>query len=100
MPEAPATRNKPRKSRQVAGDGRAHVVEVAGDGRVRAVVDAVLPAVDCGRFPIKRVIGDSFEVTAHCFTDGHDVLRVMLCWQSEHDTEASEVGMKPHGNDV
>jgi starch synthase (maltosyl-transferring) len=100
MPEAPATRNKPRKSRQVAGDGRAHAVEVAGDGRVRAVVDAVLPVVDCGRFPVKRVIGDSFEVTAHCFTDGHDVLRVMLRWQAEQETEASEVAMQPHGNDV
>ena len=53
------------------------------DGRQRAVVDAVLPHVDGGRFPVKRVAGEPFEVTAHCFTDGHDVVRVMLRWRAE-----------------
>src|ERR1700712_2069861 len=54
-----------------------------GDGRVRAVVDAVLPAVDAGRFPVKCVAGDTVHVTAHCFTDGHDVVRAMLCWSAD-----------------
>ncbi|RYF08029.1 MAG: alpha-1,4-glucan--maltose-1-phosphate maltosyltransferase [Comamonadaceae bacterium] len=50
------------------------------DGRARVVIDAVLPCVDAGRFPAKHVAGEPFKVTAHCFTDGHDVPRVMLQW--------------------
>ncbi|MEO8007388.1 MAG: maltotransferase domain-containing protein, partial [Betaproteobacteria bacterium] len=74
--------------------------EFTEDGRIRAVIDAVLPAVDGGRFAVKRVAGESVKVTAHCFTDGHDVLRVMLRWRAEDQTEAREVPMRPLGNDV
>lgn len=70
------------------------------DGRIRAVIDAVLPNVDGGRFAVKRVAGESMAVTAHCFTDGHDVLRVVLRWRKEEQAEMHEVPMKPLGNDV
>ncbi|MEO8542988.1 MAG: alpha-1,4-glucan--maltose-1-phosphate maltosyltransferase [Burkholderiaceae bacterium] len=70
------------------------------DGQVRAVIDQVLPAVDSGRFAVKRVVGDTFTVQAHCFTDGHDVLRVMLHWRHENDKDMHEVPMKAMGNDV
>ena len=70
------------------------------DGRIRAVIDTVLPAVDGGRFAVKRVVGERVEVTAHCFADGHDVLRVMLQWHEEEQTDVHEVPMKPLGNDV
>jgi len=70
------------------------------DGRIRAVIDAVLPNVDGGRFAVKRVAGESVAVTAHCFTDGHDALRVMLRWRKEDQADAHEVPMKPLGNDV
>jgi len=70
------------------------------DGRVRAVVDAVLPAVDGGRFAVKRVAGEPLEVEAHCFADGHDVLRARLAWRGEDASEWQEVEMKPLGNDV
>ena len=72
----------------------------SGDGRMRAVIDAVLPVVDCGRFAVKRVAGDSVRVRAHCFTDGHDVLRVMLLWREEDQTQMREVPMQPLGNDL
>ena len=72
----------------------------APDGRVRAVVDAVQPAVDGGRYPVKRAAGERVEVEAHCFADGHDLLRVMLRWRAEDAAEWSEVEMAPHGNDV
>jgi starch synthase (maltosyl-transferring) len=70
------------------------------DGRVRAVVDAVRPAVDGGRFAVKRVAGEPLEVEAHCFADGHDVLRAMLAWRGEDASEWQEVEMQPLGNDV
>jgi starch synthase (maltosyl-transferring) len=70
------------------------------DGRVRAVIDAVLPVVDAGRFPVKRIAGEAVEVQAHCFTDGHDKLRVVLRWQSVDADYEYEVEMKPRANDV
>ncbi|MEX2241918.1 MAG: alpha-1,4-glucan--maltose-1-phosphate maltosyltransferase [Burkholderiales bacterium] len=70
------------------------------DGRVRAVVDAVRPAVDGGRFAVKRVAGEPLEVEAHCFADGHDVLRAMLAWRGEDAPEWQEIEMQPLGNDV
>ncbi len=69
------------------------------EGRVRAVIDAVLPAVDGGRFPIKRIVGESVEIEARCFTDGHDQLRVVLRWKLGEGDEY-EVDMQPQPNDV
>ncbi|MBA3597025.1 MAG: DUF3416 domain-containing protein, partial [Methylibium sp.] len=70
------------------------------DGRVRAVVEAVRPSVDGGRFAVKRVIGDEMVVEANCFADGHDTLRVMLRWRAEGEVRFNEVEMAPQGNDV
>ncbi|MEO8502098.1 MAG: maltotransferase domain-containing protein, partial [Vicinamibacteria bacterium] len=70
------------------------------DGRARAVVDAVLPVVDDGRFAVKRIAGEPFEVKAHCFADGHDALRVLLIWWAEGDGAEHEIPMRPLGNDV
>jgi starch synthase (maltosyl-transferring) len=70
------------------------------DGRRRAVVDAVQPSVDGGRFAVKRVAGELIEVEAHCFADGHDVLRVQLLWRSVADAAWQEVPMTAHPNDV
>jgi starch synthase (maltosyl-transferring) len=71
-----------------------------GDGRVRAVIDAVLPSVDGGRFPIKRIAGESVAIEAHCFADGHDKLRVVLRWSDAGASDEYEVEMKPQPNDV
>jgi starch synthase (maltosyl-transferring) len=49
----------------------------------------VLPSVDGGRFAVKRVAGERLEVEAHCFADGHDVLRVQLLWRNEADAPGS-----------
>jgi starch synthase (maltosyl-transferring) len=44
----------------------------------RVAVEAVTPQVGGGRFPIKRVVGESVEVEADVFSDGHDLIRVAL----------------------
>ncbi|MDM0079164.1 alpha-1,4-glucan--maltose-1-phosphate maltosyltransferase [Variovorax sp. J31P179] len=69
------------------------------DGRSRAVVDAVLPAVDGGRFAAKCVAGEHFRVTAHVFTDGHDAPRVMLQWWKDGEARRRELPMKLRYND-
>src|SRR2546425_2679768 len=49
----------------------------------RVVIDNVRPRVDEGRFPIKRTVGESVEVIADIFADGHDVVVAVL--QYRHD---------------
>lgn len=46
--------------------------------RCRAIIAGVAPEVDCGRFPIKRVVGECVVVEADVFTDGHDAVRCVL----------------------
>jgi starch synthase (maltosyl-transferring) len=70
------------------------------EGRIRAVVDAVLPEVDGGRFPVKRLAGEPVRIEAHCLTDGHDRLGVVLRWQSIDAVEPYEVEMAAQVNDV
>ena len=60
------------------------------EGRIRAVIDRVEPAVDGGRFPVKRVLGEHVSVSATCFTDGHDVIACRLRWQHERETDWHE----------
>ena len=42
------------------------------EGRKRVVIERVSPEIDCGRFPIKRVAGETVVVEADVFADGHD----------------------------
>jgi starch synthase (maltosyl-transferring) len=91
---APAARGTPSAN---AADATAAVAE----GRTRAVIDAVLPSVDGGRFPAKRVAGEAVAIEAHCFTDGHDKLRVMLRWKRAGTADAEyEIEMRAQPNDV
>lgn len=78
----------------------AHGVTSVQEGRVRAVIDAVLPVVDGGRFPAKRIAGEAVRVEAHCFADGHDKLRAILRWQAVDDAKIYEVDMTEQVNDV
>ncbi|MEO5695895.1 MAG: alpha-1,4-glucan--maltose-1-phosphate maltosyltransferase [Burkholderiaceae bacterium] len=69
------------------------------DGRIRVVIERVTPAVDDGRFPIKRVVGDRVEVEADCFGDGHDVVACALMWRRSADATWNNTVMKALGND-
>ncbi len=40
----------------------------------RVIIERVQPEIDAGRHPAKRVVGDSVEVSADIYKDGHDVL--------------------------
>src|SRR6185312_569674 len=37
-------------------------------------IECVSPSLDDGRWAVKRILGDSLEVTADIFKDGHDVV--------------------------
>jgi len=69
------------------------------DGRRRVVIENVQPEINAGRFPIKRVIGQSVEVEADAFTDSHDALACVLRYRHASETGWHEVAMTPLIND-
>ena len=69
------------------------------EGRNRVVIEGITPEIDGGRFPIKRIIGEEIVVEADILVDGHDALSCVLLYRDEHETQWTEVPMKPLGND-
>lgn len=69
------------------------------DGRRRAVIEGITPAVEGGRFAVKRIVGDEVVIEADCFADGHDTLACLLLWRREEETVWQETPMAPLGND-
>jgi starch synthase (maltosyl-transferring) len=69
------------------------------DGRIRIVIEHVTPSVDGGRFPVKRIVGDSVVVEADCFADGHDVVACALLWRRGSDPHWRNMSMHALGND-
>ncbi|MPZ42721.1 MAG: DUF3416 domain-containing protein [Betaproteobacteria bacterium] len=81
------------------GQVEAACPSLPAEGRIRAVIEAVSPSVDGGRFPIKRVQGERVGVEADCFTDGHDALVCLLRWRHETEAQWHEVHMLAAPND-
>jgi starch synthase (maltosyl-transferring) len=65
----------------------------------RLSIENVYPAVDDGRFPVKRIVGEPVEVWADVFRDGHVVLAAELLWRPEASDRWSRVPMRLDGND-
>lgn len=63
------------------------------------MIEGVSPEIDCGRFPIKRVIGESVIVEADIFADGHDQLSAVLRHRKSGRPAWDEVPFEPLGND-
>ncbi len=66
----------------------------------RVVIENVRPCLDGGRFPVKRVVGETVEVTADVFADGHDEIGVALAYRGSPQAPWTEVPMEARGNDV
>ena len=75
-------------------------VPLPADGRHRVVIEDLTPSIDDGRFPIKRTPGEIVQVEADAFTDGHDLVAVVLRHRRVDAGDAwHEVSMLPLGND-
>ncbi|MBI2816186.1 MAG: alpha-1,4-glucan--maltose-1-phosphate maltosyltransferase [Acidobacteria bacterium] len=68
-------------------------------GRCRVVIEGVQPQIDGGRFPIKRVNGETVQVQADIFADGHDKLSCRLLYRHQNDDRWLESPMQPAVND-
>ncbi len=65
----------------------------------RVVIRRVRPEVECGRFPAKRVVGQTVVVEADVLADGHDSIAAVLRYRYENDEAWSEIPMDALGND-
>ena len=65
----------------------------------RVIIENVRPAIDGGRFPIKRTVGEEVVVTADIFAEGHDILAAVILHRAAGAPQWSEVAMTPLGND-
>lgn len=63
----------------------------------RVVIENVRPQVDNGRFPIKRVTGDSVGVSGFIHADGHDTLTAVLQWRKKGESPWKEIPMVLRG---
>lgn len=65
----------------------------------RIQIQDVRPQVDCGRYPVKTVLGDTVRVSATIFRDGHDVLRATVRHRLAGTRRWRESPLQPVGND-
>jgi starch synthase (maltosyl-transferring) len=49
------------------------------------VVSGIAPAVQGGRYAVKRLVGDQLRIGADIFTDGHDVLAARVLYRTPGD---------------
>ncbi len=65
------------------------------EGKKRVTIEKVLPEVDDGKFPIKRVPGQSVHVQAHIISDGHDEKTAFLyyCHSSDMAWQEKELSL-------
>src|SRR5690606_33601346 len=69
------------------------------DNSRRINIEAVSPELDCGRYAVKREVGDHLEVTADIFKDGHDAIAAAIQYRVEDQKEWSESRMRFVDND-
>lgn len=69
------------------------------NAQARVVISGVTPEIECGRFPVKRTVGEKLIVEADIFVDGHDLLSAVLLYRAEAETHWREAAMRPLVND-
>ena len=65
----------------------------------RVWIEEIKPQIDCGRYPIKRTVGETVEVSASIFADGHDLLQAVLQYKYDNG-DWQEVAMEYQGKDL
>lgn len=67
--------------------------------KVRVVIERISPQVDGGRFPAKRVLGESVAVEADVYADGHDAVAANVLYRHESARQWRSVAMTSGGGD-
>ncbi len=62
-------------------------------------IEDVLPELGGGHWPIKRVVGDTIQVWADIFKEGHDLLQACVMYRPLDESTWRESPMRPVDND-
>jgi starch synthase (maltosyl-transferring) len=60
----------------------------------RIQIEDPWPSIDCGRYPVKRTLGDTVEVWADIFRDGHEQLGAAVRYRAPGAKEWREAPMR------
>jgi hypothetical protein len=55
--------------------------------------------LDCGKYPIKRAVGETVTVEAKIYADGHDRVAASLLYKKQAEPVWQTIGMTELGND-
>ena len=65
----------------------------------RILIQRVTPQVDCGRYAVKRTVGERVDVTARIFRDGHELLGAAVRYKPAGATRWLDAPLESLGND-
>jgi starch synthase (maltosyl-transferring) len=65
----------------------------------RLAIEAIMPSVDNGRFPVKRTAGEAVRVEADILIDGHEKLAAVVLYRAAGERAWREVRMEALVND-
>ena len=65
----------------------------------RIRIEDVWPSLDCGRYPVRRTVGETVEVWADVIRDGHEQLGAAVRVRAPGKRRWAEVPMRHVGND-
>ena len=68
-------------------------------GAPRLAIEAITPQVDDGRFPVRRVVGQSVTVEADIIADGHDKLAAEIIFRTADEAQFRSLPMTLISND-
>ena len=67
--------------------------------QTRIVIENLSPQIDCGSYFIKRIVGQTINVAADVFSDGHDIIECCVKFKHESDKNWQEARMVPRDNE-
>lgn len=70
------------------------------EGRARVIIEGLSPRVDGGYFPAKRLVGETLQLSALAFSDGHDQVSADALFWRVGDSKKHRTAMKPGPSDV
>jgi len=91
--------NEPLRRSTAGKEKHSEDMKIA-DGRKRVLIEEVQPQIDCGRYPVKRIIGDAVTVKAAVFCDGHDRISGRILYRHRSETIWRSLPLVPLGNDL
>jgi starch synthase (maltosyl-transferring) len=62
-------------------------------------IEHVRPAVDDGRYPAKRIVGEALDVSADIFKEGHDLLAAAIRYRARDQADWRTAPLRPTDND-